>query len=106
MRTLYIAGFRVFGRALTTTPTFGPSVLPPRLSPSLIVLPRPSVATSPSLLGGEAQAAWRGAPAPPPAEAGTISEGGGGIKERRAAKIRFTPDERRRRVVRADESRP
>src|SRR3954452_10466435 len=35
MRTLYMAGLRVFGRALTTTPVFGPSELP-RLSFSLI----------------------------------------------------------------------
>src|SRR5579875_1612931 len=35
MRTLYIDGFRVFGRALTTTPVTGPSI-PPCLPFSLI----------------------------------------------------------------------
>src|SRR4051795_5875100 len=35
MSTLYMAGLRVFGRAFTTTPVFGPSGLP-RLSFSLI----------------------------------------------------------------------
>src|SRR5277367_434134 len=45
MRTLYIAGLRVFGRALTTTPVFGPS--PPRLSVSLICLPHSLAPASP-----------------------------------------------------------
>ena len=31
-------GLRVFGRALTTTPVFGPSVVPPRLSFSLMLI--------------------------------------------------------------------
>src|SRR5580698_10588888 len=41
MSTLYIAGLRVFGRALTTTPVLGfsPPPPPPRLSLSLIALP-------------------------------------------------------------------
>src|ERR1700733_5191711 len=88
MRTLYMAGFRVFGRALTTTPVFGPSVLPfpPRLSLSLIFLPRPPVATSPPHSGDPARPDHRWGLAPLSAEARTISEGGGGIKEHRHGK--------------------
>src|SRR5262249_12973406 len=48
-----IAGFRVFGRVRTTTPVLGPSVLllPPRLSLSLMFLPRPSCRDIPVNLG-------------------------------------------------------
>jgi hypothetical protein len=77
-----MAGLRVFGRALTTTPVFGFSVLPPpRLSLSLIVLPRPPVATSKPQSGDFARADRNAVPAAPPAEARTISEGGGRLKE-------------------------
>jgi hypothetical protein len=83
INTLYIAGLRVFGLVRTTTPVFGPSVLllPPRLSLSLIVLPRPSVATSPESGDDLVCPAIVGVPTPASAEARTISEGGAGLKE-------------------------